>query len=69
MSPNTRRIVDRRHVTAGTTLSWQELHVVIRFVEGIKTIVEEIKVGPYDGSYVPFVHTLNTSNVKKSLLV
>lgn len=67
-SDEIQNIVDKRHVTTGTTLTWQELDAVVDFVQSIEEFVEEYDVGPYDGSFVSFVHTLNKSNVKKPQL-
>lgn len=68
MSRETRRIVDRRHVTPGTTLTWQELHIVVEFVASIEDRILDAHAGLYNGSFVPFVHMLNKSNVKKKPL-
>lgn len=67
-SDEVQNIVDKIHVIAGTTLSCQDLDVVVEFVEIIEEFVEDY-VRLYDGSFVPFVHTLNKSNVEKSPLV
>lgn len=63
VSPDTRRIVDRRHVTVGTTLTWQEMDILLEFVDSIRDRVVDVQAGPYNRSFVPLVHMLKKSNV------
>lgn len=62
--PETRRLVDRRHVTLDTTLTWQEMDILVEFLDSIRDRVRDVQAGPYNGSFVPLVHLLKANNVK-----
>ena len=63
MSSDTHKILDRRHVSVGTTLTWEEMDILVEFVDIIHDRVVDVQAGPYNGSFVPLVHLLTKSNV------
>ena len=63
MSSDTHKILDRRHVSIGTTLTWQEMDNLVEFVDIIHDRVVDVQAGPYNGSFVPLIHLIIKSNV------
>ena len=51
MSSDTHKILDRRHVSVGTTLTWQEMDILVEFVDIIHDSAVDVQAGPYNGSF------------------
>uniref|UniRef100_A0A8R7TBI9 Uncharacterized protein n=1 Tax=Triticum urartu TaxID=4572 RepID=A0A8R7TBI9_TRIUA len=61
-------MVDNMYYTTGTTITWEEMEEVIRFLDGIEDGVRHYHSGTTIGPYVPLAHILNMRNINKKYL-